>query len=384
MPVYGLEVRHIRSVMVVSLALVVGLLVLFVLGKPASGAGALPEGFKQTRFVGNLSSPTAMEFAPDGRLFVAEKEGKLRVIEDGRLLDAPFVDLTDRVDMIGERGLLGIAFDPEFENNGYVYVYFTQKGTGEIPPRNRVARFTADGNRAAQDSEMTIFELTKLREINHNGGAIHFGKDGKLYVAVGDNRRGEAAQSLNSLLGKMLRINADGSIPQDNPFLDQTSGKEGAIWARGLRNPFTFAVQPGTGRIFINDVGAQTWEEINAGRSGANYGWPRYEGPNNGPGIKPPLFAYRHGQTETTGQAITGGAFYNPDNATFPDKYVGNYFFADVAVGWIRKYDPETDTASTFKVSSSENPVDLKVSRNGDLYFLARGTGSVERIRYTQ
>lgn len=366
---------------VVFLALLAGLVLVSV--KPASGDGKLPEGFDQTRFAGGLSSPTAMEFAPDGRLFVAEKEGTLRVIEDGNLLEEPFFDITDKVDAQGERGLLGVAFDPDFESNNFVYVYYTRKAAGDNPPHNLVARFTANGNEAAGGSETAIFELSGLVEFNHNGGAIHFGEDGKLYVAVGDNRRDKLAQSLDSLFGKMLRINADGSIPNDNPFFDRADGKNRAIWARGLRNPFTFAVQPGTGRIFINDVGEQTWEEINKGKSGANFGWPRYEGPENKGKFESPIFAYRHGSSETTGQAITGGAFYNPGTISFPASYEGDYFFADVASGWIRRYDPATDKATAFKRSSNESPVDLKVSEDGDLYFLARGTGSVERIRYT-
>lgn len=206
-------------------------------------------------------------------------------------------------------------------------------------------------------------------------------------MAVGENARPESAQSLNTTLGKMLRINKDGTIPADNPFYTKTTGIRKAIWARGLRNPFTFAVQPGTDKIFINDVGAQTWEEINDGKAGANYGWPRYEGPNGGSGFERPVFAYRHGFSETTGQAITGGAFYNPaPDATspFPAEYVGDYFFTDIATGWIRQLDPAAlEDPVTFKFGSNESPVDLKVGPEGDLYFLSRSAGSVENISYT-
>ena len=375
-------IRH-RLSSVVVLALLSGLLPLFVLGEPAYGAGELPEGFDQTRLVGGLTSPTAMEFAPDGRLFVAEKGGKLRVIKDGQLLPEPYADLSNKVNAEGERGLLGVAFDPDFEDNGRVYVYYTHKQTGSSPLRNLVVRFDTEGDKAVDGSEEVIFRLPKLGETNHNGGAIHFGEDGKLYVAVGDNRKENAAQSLNSLLGKMLRINKDGTIPRDNPFFDRADGKNRAIWARGFRNPFTFAVQPGTGRIFINDVGAQTWEEINDGKAGANYGWPRYEGPDGGSGFKRPVFAYRHGFSETTGQAITGGAFYNPDTVEFPPEYVGDYFFADIATGWIRRLDPETKEVTPFKAGSDEAPVDLKVGPEGELFFLSRAGGTVEKISYT-
>lgn len=153
-----------------------------------------------------------------------------------------------------------------------------------------------------------------------------------------------------------------------------------------MRNPFTFAVQPDTGRIFINDVGQDTWEEINDGEAGANYGWPRYEGPNGGVGFEQPIFAYRHGSSETEGCAITGGAFYNPApgaTSPFPPAYVGDYFFTDIATGWICRLDPETAEEVPFKSGSGEAPVDLKVGPEGDLLFLNRAGGSVEKISYT-
>ena len=162
----------------------------------------------------------------------------------------------------------------------------------------------------------------------------------------------------------------------------RVDGKNKAIWALGLRNPYSFAVQPGTGRIHINDVGAQTWEEINRGLKGANYGWPHYEGRESDPDFQGPIYAYRHGDTNTTGCAITGGAFYNPAAARFPARYEGDYFFADFCSGWIRRLDLAQKTVTRFKVMSDERPVSLQVGRDGSLYFLARGTGSVERIRY--
>ena len=163
----------------------------------------------------------------------------------------------------------------------------------------------------------------------------------------------------------------------------RVEGKNRAIWARGLRNPYSFAVQPGTGRIHINDVGAQTWEEINHGLKGANYGWPLHEGREFDPKFQGPIFAYRHGDTDTTGCAITGGAFYNPAMVRFPAGYVGDYFFADFCSGWIRRLDLAQGTVTQFKGMSDERPVSLQVGSNGSLYFLARSTGSVERIRYT-
>lgn len=174
-----------------------------------------------------LSSPTAMEIAPDGRVFVCEQGGALRVVKNGALLSTPF--LTVSTDAAGERGLLGIAFDPAFASNGHLYLYYT---VPTAPVHNRVSRFTANGDVVAPGSEVVILELENLSTAtNHNGGAIHFGPDGKLYVAVGENANGSNSQTLANRLGKMLRINSDGSIPSDNPFFLAATGANRAIWA---------------------------------------------------------------------------------------------------------------------------------------------------------
>jgi parallel beta-helix repeat protein len=338
---------------------------------------AVSASFVTSTFVTGLSSPTAMDFAPDGRLFICQQTGALRVVKNGTLLSTPFVSLG--VDSNGERGLLGIAFDPNFAVNGYVYVYYTLPSS---PPRNRVSRFTANGD-VAVSGETVIFDLPSLTTAtNHNGGAIHFGPDGRLYIAVGDNADGATPQSLSSVKGKVLRINADGTIPGDNPFFGSTSGINGAIWARGLRNPFTFAFQNGTGRMFINDVGQSTWEEINDGIAGANYGWPLTEGPTSNPDFRPPLYAYQHSTGTPTGCAITGGAFYNPATAQFPADYIGDYFFADYCGGWIWRFDPATGAAAQFKTGIA-SPVDLKVTDDGSLYYLSIAEGRVYRVRNT-
>jgi glucose/arabinose dehydrogenase len=249
--------------------------VAFPLNTARAGA-TLPPNFARSQVVGGLASPTAMEFAPDGRLFVAEQRGTLRVVKAGGKL-ATFLDISGKVDSAGERGLLGVAFDPAFSKNRYVYFYYTQRVTGTTPAHNRVIRVTARGDRAVAGTKKLILRLNNLSSVtNHNGGAIHFGKDGKLYVAVGENAKGENAQSLRNLKGKIVRINKDGTIPRDNPFYKRTTGTNRAIWALGLRNPFSFAIQPHTGKMFINDVGEQRWEEIDRGATGANYGWPRF------------------------------------------------------------------------------------------------------------
>jgi glucose/arabinose dehydrogenase len=343
---------------------------------PTAAAATLPAGFTETPIASGLSSPTAMAMAPDGRLFVCEQSGTLRVVQDGALLATPFVSLS--VNDSGERGLLGVAFDPDFATNHFVYVYYT---TSSAPIHNRVSRLTASGDVAAAASETILFDLDNLSSAtNHNGGAIHFGPDGKLYAAAGENANSSNSQSFTTVLGKILRLNPNGSTPTDNPFFATTTGKNRAIWARGLRNPFTFTFQPVSGRMFINDVGESTWEEINDGVAGSNYGWPTTEGETANPSFRSPLFVYQHGGSATTGCAITGGAFFDP-GADWPAEFQGDYFFADYCSGWIRHYDPATDAASGF-ASGIASPVDLLFRPEG-LYYLARDAGAILRIEST-
>lgn len=348
-------------------------------------AATLPAGFTETLVTSGLTNPTAMSFAPDGRLFVCQQDGQLRVIKNGVLLATPFLTVT--VDSAGERGLLGVTFDPNFATNQFVYIYYTATTPST---HNRVSRFTASAPNpdvAAAGSEVAILDLNNLSSAtNHNGGAIHFGPDGKLYIGVGENANSANSQSVANLLGKVLRINADGTIPSDNPttfpgIAGSPTGVNRAIWSVGLRNPYTFAFQNGTGRMFINDVGQSTWEEINDGIVGSNYGWPTCEGTCGTTGFRNPLFQYGHGSTSTTGCAIVGGAFYNPPVVQFPGSYLGKYFFADLCTGWIRLFDPATNTATGF-ASGLSSPVDLQVSSDGSLYYLVRGSNSVFKIQY--
>jgi len=342
-----------------------------------SGSRAVPAGFtRNANYISGLSLATAFAQAPDGRIFVAQQGGAMRVVTSGgTLLVPPFMTLT--VDSNGERGLLGVAFHPNFAANNLVYAYYTVPGS---PPHNRISRFTANGDVVAPGSEQILVDLPNLSATNHNGGAIHFGADGKLYVGVGENAVGANSQSLANPLGKLLRFNDDGTIPSDNPFFSTTIGLSRAIWALGLRNPFTFAVQPGTGRIHINDVGQNTWEEIDLGAAGANYGWPNTEGPTAAAGIAGPLLAYQHSATSPpgsgpggffTGCAIAGGAFY-PDTGPFPAAYRGNYFFADLCTRFVARLDLANGNAVYSFGAVPGSPVDMRVANDGALLVLTR------------
>jgi glucose/arabinose dehydrogenase len=349
------------------------LLVLLAQALP-SLAATIPTGFTETQLAQGIVRPTAMALAPDGRIFICEQTGALRLIKDGHLLPEPFV--TVKVFTEGERGLVGVTVDPDFPRTPHVYVYYT--ATSPVV-HNRVSRFTAQGDKAVKGSEIAVLDLPRLAKPIHNSGTLRFGPDGYLYIAVGENGVPENAQSLASPLGKILRIAKDGTIPADNPFYDQTSGVARAIWAMGLRNPFSFAFQPGTGRMFINDVGNKTWEEIDDGIAGANYGWPVTEGPTDDPRFQAPLHAYRHGPTLETGCAISGGAFYDPGEPQFPASFLGTYFFADFCSGWIRRFDPATKAVTGFATGIGA-PIGLQVGDDGFLYYLAYEEGTVSRI----
>jgi glucose/arabinose dehydrogenase len=355
---------------------------LFSLGLSLSAHSAtLPAGFAETRVATGLASPTAMSIAPDGRIFIAQQGGALRVVRNGALLSQPF--LTVSVNSSGERGLLGVAFDPNFATNNFVYVYYT---TSAAPIHNRVSRFTASAANpdvAAAGSEVQLLNLPSLSSAtNHNGGAIHFGTDGKLYIAIGDNANSANSQPLTTTLGKVLRMNADGSIPSDNPFLSQTTGINQLIWARGLRNPFNFAVDRTNGRVHVNDVGQDSWEEVNHAIASANFGWPQTEGPNppGVAGVRYPIHTYQNAGSFC---AITGAAFYRPVTATFPAEYAGRYFFGDYCGGFIRMLSPPNYSTADGFATGISSLVDIQVHSDGSLYYLARGGGDLFRVQFT-
>jgi glucose/arabinose dehydrogenase len=368
-------------------------------------AAVLPTGFREIAVTNVISSPTAMDFSPDGKLFVLRQTGQIEVYSGSghslwtRLQANFLLNVPISVDSFFERGMLGIAFDPDYLNNRFVYLYYT---SATPPVHNRIIRVTANetGDLALAGSLTPLMELENLSAGNHNGGAIHFGIDGKLYVGVGENANGNNSQSINNRLGKMLRLNPDPKdpIPSDNPtsisgITGTPMGNNRAIWAAGLRNPFTFAINPVNGEIFINDVGAGSWEEINRGMAGANYGWPQTEGPFNqtsfpfftrpisyyervgGLNSFPPLAGY-------AGNTITGGAFYVPANPTFPADYVGDYFFSDHGAGWIKRFDPAAVSIHNFATGAG-SPVGMALGSDSALYYLSRGNGRVFRVQYT-
>lgn len=345
----------------------------------AAAAATYPAGFAETLVASGLTSPTAMQFAADGRIFVTEKSGRIRVIRDGELQAAPFATIA--VDDEAERGLLGIALDPGFPSTPYVYVYYTVRATATAAVHNRVSRFTANGDVAAPGSELVLVDLDDLTTTLHNAGDLDFGPDGKLYVAVGDNALGYTAQSLSSRLGKLLRLNADGTIPTDNPFYATASGPNRAIYAYGLRNPFKIAVNRGGGTpaILINDVGGSQYEEINDAIPGANYGYPSIEGYSTHGDYTSPRYAYDH--SPSGGCAILGGAFYAPGSGGYPAAFANTYLFADYCNGWIRRLDLASgNTVSEFATGLAA-PVDLQVV-DGFLYYLSIEQGAVYRVEY--
>lgn len=329
-------------------------------------AATLDTGLAESEVVRGLSGPTAMTQMPDGRILVALQGGALRVVKNGALLPTPMLSVP--VDSSGERGLIGVAVDPAFPTRPYVYVHYTRSAS---PVRNVVSRFTVSGDAVVPGSEQVLFQLEPLTTAtNHNGGALGFGGDGKLYIAVGENAQPSKAQQLDTLFGKMLRIDPDGTIPADNPFASTATGANRAIYAYGLRNPYTFAVQPGTGRILVNDVGQSSWEEIDDLRAGANYGWPLSEGATTTPGQTTPVLSYSSASGSEC--AITGGAFYDPEVRSFPAAYSGDYLYADYCAGWIRHLDTATGTAATVGTGLVSGIVGLLVEPDGDVLYLTR------------
>ena len=350
------------------------ILVATLLAAPPSAA-APPSDFQTSLVVGDgLDSPSGFELAPDGRIFVLERTGKIKIIKNGQLLPKPFADLPSEA--TGDRGLIGIAFDPDFgDTNNYVYFYYTGHDL-----LNHLVRYDASED-VGTEGPYSLFQTQSPSQLLHVGGSIAFGPDGKLYFAIGDNGVPENAQNLANPHGKILRINRDGSIPTDNPFYGQP-GKLGAIWAYGFRNPWRFQFDRATGDLYGADVGDFSWEELNRIVKGGNYGWPLHEGActANCAGFTDPIHTYPH---DGHSASVTGGPVYR--GTMFPPEYRGSLFFGDYAQGFIKRASLDANgsvTAVHDFDDTAGSVVDMKVAPDGSLYYLNYYPGALYHVVY--
>ena len=350
-----------------------------------------------------FSKPVDISHANDSRLFITEQAGVIKILrENGQIDPGPFLEITDRVNDSGnERGLLGLAFHPDFSDNGYFFVNYTGSGG-----HTRVSRFNLlPGNPEKGDPNSELILLTINQPYsNHNGGDLVFGPDGYLYIGMGDGGSGgdpqNHGQTLTSLLGKMLRIDVNNQdaglnyvIPPDNPFASDTLNIRDEIWAIGLRNPWRFSFDRLTGDLWIGDVGQEEWEEIDfqpAGSSGGlNYGWRCYEGTHAyntnscGPigNYIPPVYDYS--QTVTGGCSVTGGYVYR--GCAYPNLW-GYYLFADYCNGQFWAIAPSD--VGGWQVHTLSNLANLQYTSFGEnylgeLFVTAHSQGKIYRVTET-
>lgn len=384
----------------------------------AAGLASLAPGQLALQTVASgLSNPIAMIQDPTAptRFLIVQQRGRVRVLHDGTLQATDFLDLTGLVSTGGERGLLGLAFHPDYAVNGFVFVNFTEPSTGAT----RIVRYTRSGANAGQVDPTTARNVLRIVQpyTNHNGGTIAFGADGYLYIGMGDGGSGNdpenRAQSPTELLGKMLRLDVDRDdfptdpdrnygVPADNPFLDSIPiTAAGEIWAFGVRNPWKWSFDEarfgGLGAMLIADVGQNAWEEVNyepRGLGGRNYGWRMMEGTHatglTGSAYTPwvnPLIEYDH----SLGAAVTGGYIYR--GVSLGPTHYGRYFFADYTSGrvWsvfvnvdpltqLATFGPPTEhTLDLSGTSSVGNVSSFAVDDEGELYVI-RYAGSVAKI----
>ncbi|MEZ4516844.1 MAG: PQQ-dependent sugar dehydrogenase [Chloroflexota bacterium] len=346
---------------------------------------------------GGLDRPLYLTHAFDDRMFVVEQPGRIRIIENGQLVDQPFLDIQDRVGSVGnEQGLLSVAFHPQYAQegtNGFgkFYVNYT-----DYSGNSHISRFSVspDNPDIADKSSEVVLLTVQQPYTNHNGGMLAFGPDGYLYAGFGDGGdQGDPqnnGQTPATLLGTLLRLDVgDGgdaySIPADNPFVEQSAARS-EVWAYGLRNPWRFSFDRVTGDLYIADVGQNQWEEINFqpqnSTGGENYGWNLMEGlhcyatdPCDPAGLVLPITEYGHDQ----GCSVTGGYVYR--GQAYPEM-IGNYFFADYCTGIIwRTYPDGTGGWETVQVLDSDLVLtSFGEDVNGELYALDRTTGGVYRV----
>lgn len=365
--------QHFWS-MVLSIVAFLAITILAMFTTYTSVEAAPPANFQRTLVIGaGLEGPSGFEFAPDGRIFVLQRTGEVKIYKNGALLPQNFAVLPSIAE--GDRGMIGIAFDPQFNSNHYVYFYYT--GLDKL---NRLVRFNASGD-VGTDGPFILYQTTFPSEQLHVGGSIAFGPDGKLYFAVGDNGYPPNGQDLTNPHGKILRINKDGSIPVDNPFVGQ-AGKLPEIWAYGFRNPWRFQFDKQTGELYGGDVGDFSVEEVNHIVKGNNYGWSICEGPCNNPSITNPIYSYPHANESA---AVTGGPVYR--SSMFPGEYQGNLFFGDYAKGFIKRCVLTANGTCSqildFDLGAG-SVVDMKISPvDGSLYYITYIPGRMYQVTYS-
>jgi glucose/arabinose dehydrogenase len=341
----------------------------------------------------SASNPVDYQHAGDGtnRVFVVEQGGIIRAFPNVSTITSAstFLDITDSITSGGELGLLGLAFHPNYANNGYYFVNYTTGTTQNQTLRTVIARYQVSSEKpdsTDQNTKLVLMEISQPAS-NHNGGQIAFGPDGYLYIAVGDggsqNDPNNYAQTKSSWLGKILRIDVDNtedtlnySIPSDNPFKDNSDGYKEEIYASGLRNPWRFSFDPATELLWCADVGQSHWEEINIIENGKNYGWRCREGFHPNPNITPcsdttefadPIHEYGH--NSEGGFSVTGGYVYRGNS--IPELY-GKYIYADYVTRriWALEYDGINPPINTYLFNAPAGILSFGLDAENELYVL--------------
>lgn len=337
----------------------------------ATGFGAsVPAGFKTETIAEGLNAGAALTVGPDGTVFLAEQTGHIRLIREGVLMEAPLLDLSARVDTHWERGLIGLQLHPEYPKQPYLFVVYVTK---EPYTHHVISRFTLNDDKADEEKILFVGDdqayLGGSQPGGHQGGPIRFGPDGCLYIGIGEQTEDQASQSMETLQGKVLRLNIDGSIPEDNPFYATAQGKYRSIFALGIRNPFGLAFKPGTDRLFEADIGKSSFDEVNEIKAGRNYGWPLAEGFSDDPALENPIHAY----PPAIGRSICGSVFY-PEGGDFPNPWKGKLFITDWAANWVKAIDVDAPETLIDFGTGFNNPVAIEVAPDGALWVLNRGT----------